>query len=60
MGKLTEDMAGKLDKRHDDVVNALREEWRALMAYPPSEDRTTSANHLLDRANALGIGKLDS
>lgn len=42
-----------------DVVEALREEWKALMALPPSESRNTGANHLLDRALALGIGKLD-
>jgi len=59
MGSSPGDVDAKLDKRHAEVVASLRSEWDSLMKYPPSESRTTAANHLLDRANGLGIGRLD-
>lgn len=59
MSKLAATVEDRLDNRYGQVVNALRQEWRDLMAYPPSEDRTKAADVLLDRANMLGIGRLD-
>lgn len=59
MGKLAEDVEAQLDQRHAEVIGRLRDEWAALMQYPPSESRTEAADLLLDRANSLGVGRLD-
>ncbi len=56
---MAEQVADRLDKRHDDVAQGLRNEWAALMKHPPSEERSEATNMLLDRANAIGIGRLD-
>jgi hypothetical protein len=53
------DVETQLDKRHAEVVRNLKAEWAALMAKPPCEERTIAADMLLDRANALGVGRLD-
>lgn len=53
------DVKTQLDQRHEEVVGRLKAEWAALMAKPPCEERTVAADLLLDRANSLGIGRLD-
>lgn len=59
MGQITEDAPTQLDKRHAEVVGRLKDEWAALMSKPPSAERAQAADMLLDRANSLGIGRMD-
>lgn len=56
---MSEQVAERLDKAHADAAQGLRNEWAALMKHPPSEERSEAADMLLDRANAIGIGRLD-
>jgi hypothetical protein len=53
------DVEVQLDKRHAEVVGRLKAEWAALMKQPPCEERNVAADLLLDRANSLGVGRLD-
>jgi len=49
----------RLDESYQQAVTDLRREWADLMKWPPSEQRHRDADKLLDRANMLGIGRLD-
>lgn len=59
MSKLAVSVEDRLDQRYGQAVAELRAEWAALMQSAPDEQRLIAADVLLDRANMLGIGRLD-